>query len=241
MSKTPQPRHAFPGILSGLLYAALLQGCGSTSAAAVTPPETLYGPSATDDNAQSATTPPSSRPRPQAQDSFSTGRHADPGPLATAPLRNHLKVRLNAPLQEVWELLSTHEALPSYSPGLVQVTLKGTCSGPSGGTGCTRTCTFSEGPPLDEQIIAVQAPNLLATSAVEPNDYGLTHDLTLITLQARSANQTELWWRQYYDHPDLDTMETVFDEALTAIGQALASRFGGHLETGASTTTASRP
>ena len=156
--------------------------------------------------------------------------HKGPGDLAKSPMRNDIKAVLNAPVKEVWALVSDHRKLPTYSAGIRDVTLASRCDGPGGGVGCVRTCTFHEGPALEERVVSVEEPHLLATSAVEPNDYQLTNDLTLVTLRAFDDDRTEFWWRQYYDHPKPEEMKPVFDEALLDLAQKLVKRFGGSVK-----------
>ena len=67
-----------------------------------------------------------------------------------------------------------------------------------------------------------------ATSALVPNDFGLTNDLALVTLAA-VAGVTAFTWEQYYDHPDLPMMRANFNEGLLDIGQRLTDRFGGRI------------
>lgn len=163
-------------------------------------------------------------PRPTAQHSQT---HREAGDLARSPLQNEVRVTLDASLEDVWKFVSDHQSLPDYSVGIKHVSLHGSCEGPSGGAGCVRTCEFHEGPPLDEKIVLVDAPVAIATSAVEPNDYGLTKDLTLVTLTSLAEGRTEYRWRQYYEHPDVEAMKPIFDEALADIARRLEARFNG--------------
>jgi hypothetical protein len=156
--------------------------------------------------------------------------HMPPGSLAKAPLRNDVKVVLDAPVGEVWAIISDHGQLPSYSAGIREVVLDDSCQGPGGGVGCTRTCSFHEGPPIAETIVFVEEPYALATRGVQPNEYQLTNDLTLVTLRPLGDDRTEFWWRQYYDHPQLEQMKPVFDEALRDLGQRLVQRFGAAVQ-----------
>ena len=153
--------------------------------------------------------------------------HTPPGSLAKAPLRNDVKVVLDAPMEEVWAIVSDHLQLPSYSAGIREVVLADSCHGPGGGVGCTRTCSFHEGPTIAETVVFVEEPYALATRGVQPNEYQLTNDLTLVTLRPLGDDRTEFWWRQYYNHPQLEEMRPVFDEALRDLGQRLVQRFGG--------------
>jgi hypothetical protein len=149
-----------------------------------------------------------------------------PADFTSAPLRHRLKVELHGRLADVWALVGDHERLSEYSAGISQVELATDRN--------ARTCFFlapdgtSEGIVLRE-IIRWEAPMVgYATSALVPNDFGLTNDLALVTLAA-VAGVTALTWEQYYDHPDLPMMRANFDEGLVDIGQRLTDRFGGRI------------
>lgn len=146
--------------------------------------------------------------------------------LTTAPLRHRLRVELNASVPEVWALVGDHERLPEYSEGIGRVEVTNGRN--------ARVCHFQ---PRDEategivlrEIIRWEAPNVgYSTSADPANEFGLTNDLSLVTVVA-TPQGTMFTWEQYYDHPDLPAMRTSFDEGIADIGQRLVNRFGGRV------------
>jgi hypothetical protein len=146
--------------------------------------------------------------------------------FTSAPLRHRLRVELNAPVPEVWALVGDHERLPEYSEGIGRVVLTAGRDAricyfpPQGGAG--------EGIVLKE-IIRWEAPNVgYATSAAEPNDFGLVNDLSIVTVAA-APDGTLATWEQYYDHPDLPAMRANFDQGIVDIGERLVARFGGRI------------
>jgi hypothetical protein len=60
------------------------------------------------------------------------------------------------------------------------------------------------------------------------NRFGLTNDLTLVTVEP-SKEGTIMTWSQYYGAQDLDMSKAVFDQALADIGDNLVRRFGGRV------------
>lgn len=146
--------------------------------------------------------------------------------LTSAPLRHRLRVELNAPVPEVWELVGTHERLPEYSAGIERVAVT---SGRE-----ARVCYFRPGDGVTNgmvlrELIRWEAPNVgYATSAEVPNDFGLTNDLGIVTVVA-APQGTTFTWEQYYDHSDLPAVRSSFDEGIADIGERLIQRFGGRV------------
>lgn len=102
-----------------------------------------------------------------------------------APLRNRIQVALNAPIAEVWALVGDHGRFPEYSAGLDRVDLKRS----SNGTPTEYVCHFKpqqeggEGVSHRELIRWYEPNRGYASSAEEPNTFGLTNALTLVTLE----------------------------------------------------------
>lgn len=67
-----------------------------------------------------------------------------------------------------------------------------------------------------------------STSADLANEFGLTNDLSLVTVVA-TPQGTMFAWEQYYDHVDLPAMRADFDQGIADIGQRLVARFGGRI------------
>jgi hypothetical protein len=146
--------------------------------------------------------------------------------LTSAPLRHRLRVELNAPVAAVWAVVGDHERLPEYSEGIERVEVTAGRD--------ARVCYFrppdgaADGIVLRE-LIRWEAPNVgYSTSADTPNDFGLTNDLSLVTVDAIPAG-TMFTWEQYYDHPDLPAMRANFDDGIADIGRRLVARFGGRI------------
>jgi hypothetical protein len=146
--------------------------------------------------------------------------------FTTAPLRHRLRVELHAAVAEVWALVGTHERLPEYSAGIERVDVTPGRE--------ARICYFrpmaedADGIVLRE-VIHWEAPlRGYATGAAQPNDFGLSNDLSIVTL--REAPEGAVFtWEQYYDHPDLPAMRAGFDQGVVDIGQRLIAAFGGRI------------
>src|SRR5262245_4051950 len=146
--------------------------------------------------------------------------------LTSTPLRNRIRVELNAPISDVWALLGNLARYPEYSFGLEKVEANVDSSG-----ACTEYVCHSK-PQADggesvvhREIIRWYEPNRgYASSGEEGNAFGLTNDLTLVTVEL-SNEGTIMTWSQYYDAPDLDMSKAVFDQALADIGENLVRRF----------------
>jgi hypothetical protein len=144
---------------------------------------------------------------------------------ATAPLRHRLRLELDAPPAEVWRLAGNHARLPEYSAGIARVEVAS--------DGRARTCHFrapdgSEGIALTERI-RWEEPGVGYSASAEPgNAFGLSDDLSIITL-APTPGGTRFTWEQYYHNADLATARASFHEGLADIGQRLVARFGGRI------------
>ena len=153
----------------------------------------------------------------------------NPATLTSAPLRHRLRVALNAPVADVWALVGDHTRLPEYSAGIERVDVM-----PGGSA---RVCYFRSadggtgGPVLRELIRWEATRQGYSASADVPNDFGLTNDLSLVTV-AQAPEGTLFTWEQYYDHPDLPVMRAGFDEGIADIGERLVARFGGQIVEG---------
>lgn len=144
-----------------------------------------------------------------------------------APLRNRLRVALNAPVADVWSLIGDLRRFPEYSAGLERVEVK------QDGKGTTEyVCHFKPqepgAPPLaHREVMRWFEPNRgFASRAEEPNAFGLTNAVTLVTLR-HAPEGTTVAWEQYYDAGDLAMNKQAFDQALADIGERLVAKFGG--------------
>jgi hypothetical protein len=155
----------------------------------------------------------------------------DASTLTPSPLRNRIRVRLEAAPSVVWTLVGDLSRFPEFSSGLerVEATLN------SSGTVTAYICHFK---PLEEggermtsrERIRWYEPNRGYASSGEAGDdaFGLSNDLNLVTLEP-SKDGTILTWDEYYDAQDLDIMKSHFDQALADIAENLIRRFGGEL------------
>jgi hypothetical protein len=146
--------------------------------------------------------------------------------FTTAPLRHRLRLELQASLAEVWALVGTHERLPEYSAGIERVEVTPGRE--------ARVCYFrpmtedADGIVLREVIYWEAAMRGYATGAAQPNDFGLSKDLSIVTVRD-APEGTVFTWEQYYDHMDLPAMRKGFDDGIIDIGERLITRFGGRL------------
>jgi hypothetical protein len=156
--------------------------------------------------------------------SASQAAHVHPA----APLRNRLRVRLDTPTSEVWALVGDLSRFPEYSYGLNRVDAEVDASGSCHGY----VCYFkpleegAEGIVHHERMSWFEPQRGWTSIADEDNPFGLIDAMTLVTLEP-SDGGTVLAWDQCYEAQDLDTMRTVFDQALDDIGANLVRTFGG--------------
>ncbi|WP_268793792.1 hypothetical protein [Rhodanobacter thiooxydans] len=120
--------------------------------------------------------------------------------------------------------------LPEYSAGLevIEVT-------PEEGKGPRKyICHFnpleSEGDGfVHRELVRWYEPNVgFASVAEEPNVFGLSKSLSLVTLEPAPGGTT-VTWEQYYDASDLEMNKAAFDQALADIATPLVGRFGGQI------------
>ena len=148
----------------------------------------------------------------------------------SAPLHNRIVLDLEASPLEIWALVGDLSRFPEYSAGLeaVEATVDraGTCT--------EYLCRFKapeEGgePILHREVMRWYEPGRgWASVAEEPNAFGSSDSLTLVTVVERDGG-TRLTWDQYYEAADVDMLRGEFDRALTDISQRLIERFGGTL------------
>lgn len=148
--------------------------------------------------------------------------------FTSAPLRNRIRVELEAPVSEVWALIGDLTRFPEFSSGLERVEAKRSSSGAL----TEHVCHFK---PREEggegishrEIVRWYEPNRgYASSGEEGNVFGLTNDLNVVTVEP-SKGGTVLTWDEYYDARDLDMMRAEYDQAFADIAENLIRRFGG--------------
>ncbi len=67
-----------------------------------------------------------------------------------------------------------------------------------------------------------------SASAVEPNPFLLTGDLSVVTVTATDTG-TAFEWAQYFDSADVAAAVRSFDQGLVDMAERLIARFGGEL------------
>ena len=152
-------------------------------------------------------------------------RLPEPSVYTSAPLRNRMQVSLNASVDQVWALVGDHARLPEYSGGIETVTVAP--------DGSTRTCRFralDDTPAIDlTERIRWEIPRVgYSASAVEPNPFLLTDDLSVVTVSPTDTG-TAFGWAQYFHSAGLDAAVQSFDQGLADMAERLIAKFGGDL------------
>ena len=151
-----------------------------------------------------------------------------------SPLRNRIRLELNARVSAVWAVIGKLERMPEYSSGLEKLDATYGLDGK-----CTRyTCHFKpmeqggEVATHDETIKWYEINVGYASLAHEPNPLGLHQSLSLITLKDK-GDQTILQWDVYFNAENAEFIEMNiigFEQALNIdISQNLIEMFGGNV------------
>ncbi len=143
--------------------------------------------------------------------------------FVSSPLRNRIRVELNAPVSEVWELMGDLSRFPEYSVGLQKVEVKKDANGM-----CTEyTCYFK---PLEEGGEGAVSRDIMRW--YEPNNGYLSQEVNggntvaFMTLEPIRGG-TRMNYDMYFDTEDIDATKTAIDAALVDIAENLIRRFGG--------------
>lgn len=149
------------------------------------------------------------------------------GDYTSSPLRNRIRLELNAPVSEVWELIGDLSRFPEYSSGLERVeTVE------DGDGRCLEyTCYFQ---PLEEgadgamsrDVMKWYEPGRGYLSVEVDGTWGGSGTVALTTLEP-SGTGTRLTVDIHCHAEDLEATKAHFDEALGDIAQNLVARFGG--------------
>lgn len=150
-----------------------------------------------------------------------------------SPLRNNIKIELNAPINEVWAVVGDPAKILTYSSGLNKIETKTDASGK-----CTEyTCFYpSNGENKEETIHAKmlwhEANKGWASLDEEPNTFGFRQSLALITVEQKE-NKTILNWDMHYNNESDEILQmyiTSLEQALTdEIARQLTHKFGGSI------------
>jgi hypothetical protein len=149
--------------------------------------------------------------------------------FTSSPLRNRIRMELDAPVSAVWELVGDLSRFPEYSAGLERVEAlqddEGRC--------VEYTCYFK---PLEDgmqgavsrDVMKWYEPNRGYLSVEVEGDAGTDGAVALTTLDPIPRG-TRLTSDMHFDAEDLDAAKTQLDDALGDIAENLIRRFGGTL------------
>lgn len=149
-----------------------------------------------------------------------------------SPLRNRIKLNLKAPVSEVWNVVGRPERMPEYSMGLNKVEAdysEQKCTG--------FTCYFHpmEGQNIGlehkEQVIWYEENIGYISQSEEPNNFGYTDSLALVSVSA-TEDGTIFTWDIHYNAGDEPTLHLNIDSyamALDDIANNLIQLFDGKI------------
>jgi Polyketide cyclase / dehydrase and lipid transport len=145
--------------------------------------------------------------------------------FTSSPLRNRIRVELDAPVPEVWELVGDLSRFPEYSAGLERVEAvrdeDGRC--------VEYTCYFK---PLEEGAEGAVSRDVMKW--YEPNRGYLSVEVeggstvALMTLDPIPGG-AQISFDMHFDAEDLDGTKAAIDAALLDIAENLIDRFGGRV------------
>jgi hypothetical protein len=82
---------------------------------------------------------------------------------------------------------------------------------------------------VDRNVVRWYEQNVgYASSAQGDNAFGVSEDLTLVTVE-RSGDGTVVTWEEYYEAADLAMMRAEYDDAFADIAERFIARFGGQI------------
>lgn len=151
-----------------------------------------------------------------------------------SPLRNSVKLKLNAPISKVWEVVNNPAKVLLSCADINRVEIETNKTGV-----CTAyTCIYK---PLEEEATEVNAHSKILWSEInkgwaslddEPHPFGFKESLALMTLK-EEGNNTSLNWFMYYDIENNDELQMTIlslDKTLKdEIAQYLILTFGGFI------------
>ena len=149
--------------------------------------------------------------------------------FTSSPLRNRLRVELDAPLSEVWELMGDLSRFPEYSAGLERVEAKRDDDGR-----CVEyTCYFKpveEGSPgaVSRDVMRWYETHRGYLSVEVEGDAGTEGAVAFMTLDPTPGG-TRLTYEMYFHAGDLDTTKAQLDEVNVDMADRLIGRFGGRV------------
>ncbi len=151
-----------------------------------------------------------------------------------SPLRNRIKLELNAPVPEVWALVGKLERMPEYSKGLRKVDAQYDDSNLGTGYTCYFFPFFEGGKEeTHNEVIKWYEPNVgYASQAHEPNVFGLQQSLNYLTFKS-TGDHTILTWDVHFTSENKEIIQmnlSSFETALNSdIAKNLINKFGGKI------------
>ena len=153
-----------------------------------------------------------------------------PSEFTASPLRNRLRLELDAPVSDVWELIGDLTRFPEYSGGLDRVEAEvddGRC--------VEYTCYFKpveiDGGSLSSvsrDVMKWYEPNRGYLSVEVEGNTGTEGTVAFATFEPTPAG-TRVDYQMYFDSEDLDTMKAHLDEVFVDMADRLIARFGGRV------------
>ena len=149
--------------------------------------------------------------------------------FTSSPLRNRIRVELNAPVEEVWELMGDLSRFPEYSVGLDRVEAKTD----ENGRCIEYTCYFKPFEPgaegaLSRDVMKWYEPNRGYLSVEVDGTWGGGGAVAHLTLDSIPGG-TRVTNDMHFDSEDLEAAKAHIDEALADIAENLIARFGGRV------------
>ena len=149
--------------------------------------------------------------------------------FTSSPLRNRVRVELDAPVSEVWELMGDLSRFPEYSVGLERVEAKTD----ENGRCIEYTCYFKPFEPgakgaVSRDVMKWYEPNRGYLSVEVDGTWGGGGTVAHLTLDPIPGG-TRVTNDMHFESEDLETAKAHIDEALADIAENLITRFGGRL------------
>lgn len=146
--------------------------------------------------------------------------------FTAAPKRVEKSVVVNAPPAEVWKLISDHQQMPTYFPGINHVDVDNSHASQANGVGCVRSCSLHGNMQTVEEVRLWEPPAALGYTLRAPNAMGLSDHFATVELTEASPGTTRVTWTQYFNHPDASAMSGQIGTMLDGAMAGLAKRFG---------------
>jgi Polyketide cyclase / dehydrase and lipid transport len=149
--------------------------------------------------------------------------------FTSSPLRNRIRVELDAPASEVWELMGDLSRFPEYSVGLERVEAKTD----ENGRCIEYTCYFKPFEPgaegaVSRDVMKWYEPNRGYLSVEVDGTWGGGSAVAHLTLDSIPGG-TRVTNDLHFESEDLEAAKVHIDEALADIAENLIARFGGRM------------